>query len=270
MPANPAPKKIFGQNFLINKGICAKIADAAVPDKGCGVLEIGPGLGALTCELAARAQKVVALEIDRELIPQLEQNLSGFDNVEIICADALKTDLNEIIATRFAGMRAVAAGNLPYYITSPLVMALLERRLALESITVMVQRETAQRFCAKEGSRECGAPTFAVRYFSDPQILFDVSPGSFYPAPNVYSSVMRLRVLERPAVAPKDESFMFSLIRAAFSQRRKTAANAISSALGLDKAEILCALSNINVSETARPESMTLAQFCALSDALRA
>ncbi len=259
-----APKKLFGQNFLVNSGICEKIASECVPDAERGVLEIGPGMGALTRELAKRAKKVVAVEIDTELIPVLQENLREFDNVKIINQDVLKTDLHAILAEEFSGMKVTAAGNLPYYITSPILMQLLEQRVPVEYIVAMVQKEAAQRFCAQEGSRESGAVTLAIRYYSEPRILFDVSPGSFYPPPKVTSSVIRLDLRQSNA-KPADEKRMFAVIRAAFSQRRKTAANAVAAGLGLDKAVVAAALAEIGLDPSVRPEKMTLADFAALS-----
>ena len=262
-----APKKLFGQNFLVNAGICGKIAALAAPEAGFGVLEIGPGMGALTRELAARAEKVVAVEIDADLVPVLRENLAGFGNVEIVNADILKTDVAALIRERLAGLRVCIAGNLPYYITSPVVMMLLEQRLPAEHIVAMVQKEAAIRFCAPEGSRESGAVTLAIRYYSEPKLMFDVSPGSFYPPPKVTSSVLRLEV--RPStVAPADEKRMFAVIKAAFSQRRKTAVNAVASGLRLEKASVLRAFMQAGVPETIRPERMTLADFAALSGLL--
>ncbi len=262
-----APKKLFGQNFLVNAGVCEKIAELAAPEPGFGVLEIGPGMGALTKELAARAEKVVAVEIDSELIPVLKENLAGCGNVEIVNGDILKTDVAALIRERLAGLRVCIAGNLPYYITSPVIMMLLEQRLHAEHIVAMVQKEAAVRFCAPEGSRESGAVTLAVRYYSEPKLMFDVSPGSFYPPPNVTSSVLRLAVRRSPVV-PADEKRMFAVIKAAFSQRRKTAVNAISSGLRLEKASVLRAFGEAGVAETIRPERMTLADFAALSGLL--
>ncbi len=267
--AGLAPKKLFGQNFLVNQGVCAKIADACVPEPGWGVVEIGPGLGALTKELAKRAKRVVAVEIDTALVPLLQKNLAEFDNVEIVCADALKTDLHALLRERLGGLRVTAAGNLPYYITSPILMSVLESRLPVEQIVAMVQKEAAVRLCAGEGSRESGAVTLAVRYYSEPSLLFDVSQGSFYPPPKVTSSVIRLRVRPHEA-APADEAWMFSVIRAAFSQRRKTAANAISAGLGLDKAAVAAGIEAVGLNAAARPERMTLRDFAALSDRLAA
>lgn len=259
-----APKKLFGQNFLVNTGVCEKIANACVVNGEYGVLEIGPGMGALTKELAKRAKKVVAIEIDSELVPVLRENLAEYNNVTIINQDVLKTDLHAVIAEHFAGMSVAAAGNLPYYITSPIIMLLLEQRLPVEFIVAMVQKEAAVRFCAPEGSRESGAVTLAIRYYSEPRMLFDVLPGSFYPPPNVTSSVIKMDVRESLA-RPADEARMFAIIKAAFSQRRKTAANSIAAGLALDKAAVTAALQAAGLDPAIRPERMTLQDFAALS-----
>ena len=262
------PNKALGQNFLINDGVCCKIADAAVVSSDCAVIEIGPGLGALTKKLAERAARVIAVEIDDTIIPKLRENLKDCGNVEIINADILKTDVAALIAERCGGMRVAVAGNLPYYITSPIIMALLERRLPIERITAMVQKEAAARLCAADGSREGGAVTLAVRYYSEPRTLFDVSPGSFYPAPKVTSSVIRLEVLSAPRVAPKSEKLMFAVIKAAFCMRRKTAVNAISASLPADKARVARAIEAVTGDLNIRPERITLMQYAEISDML--
>lgn len=205
----------------------------AGPDTG--VLEIGPGLGVLTWELAARARKVVAVELDERLLPVLGETLAGFDNVKVIQADVLKIDLDALLRQEFPNMEVVICANLPYYITSPIVMRLLETRLPVKAITVMVQKEAAARICAAPGSRNAGALSAAVSYYAVPQILFPVSRGSFMPAPEVDSAVIRLDIRPQPAVSPVDEALFFKVIRAGFSQRRKTLSNSLSSGLGLAK-----------------------------------
>ena len=183
--------KSLGQNFLINPTVCPRMAEACGADENTGVIEIGAGIGVLTAELAKRAKKVVSLELDTRLIPVLAGTLEDFDNVEVLNADVLKTDLHELIASRFAGMRVVVCANLPYYITSPVIMYLLESRIPIDAVTVMVQKEAAARLCAPVGSRDAGAVTVAVNYYADAKKLFDVSAGSFMPAPKVDSSVIR-------------------------------------------------------------------------------
>ncbi|MEG0833400.1 MAG: 16S rRNA (adenine(1518)-N(6)/adenine(1519)-N(6))-dimethyltransferase RsmA [Oscillospiraceae bacterium] len=263
---NVRAKKSLGQNFLINQGVCEKIA--ALCPMGFGVLEIGPGLGALTTRLASRAKKVVAVELDADIIPLLRQKTEALDNVSIIEGDILKVPLAEIIANEFDGMRVAVFGNLPYYITSPVIMRVLEERLPVEFMVAMVQKEAGQRFCAAEASRAVGAVTLAIRYFCEPAVLFDVSPGSFSPAPKVTSSVIRLDVVKETRVKPKNEKNMFSCIKAAFSQRRKTAANAISSGLGISKELVSKALCEVGAQAASRPENLTLAQYAELSDRL--
>ncbi len=262
----PRAKKALGQNFLINPGIAPKMIAESGLESGYGVLEIGPGLGALTVELAKRAKKVLAVELDRDVIPQLRSNLEGFDNVEIVQGDVLELPLDQLLEQHLPGMPRAVFGNLPYYITSPIIMRLLEERLPVEFITVMVQREAARRLAAPERSREAGAVTLAVRYYSEPRVLFDVSPGSFYPAPKVTSSVLSLRVLPQPPVAPKSPERMFSVIKAAFSQRRKTLLNSLSASLPAERDRVSAALEAAGIPSGARPEQLGLREFAALSE----
>lgn len=263
-----ALSKGFGQNFIVNPGICPKIVEAAGIDETWGVLEIGPGIGVLTKELAARAARVVAVEIDERLPPLLAETLSDCHNVEIVQGDVLKTDLAALFAQKLAGLKIAVCANLPYYITSPIIMKLLEERLPIEHLTVMVQKEAADRLAAQPGTRLAGAITYAVHYYAAPRTLFTVQPGSFFPPPKVTSAVIQMTLHKTPPCTPKDEAHMFRVIRAAFSQRRKTAANAVSAGLSLPKARVLSALAAAGLSETARPEQLTLPQFAALSDAL--
>lgn len=260
--------KKLGQNFLINPSVCPKMAEmgGAAPD--VGVLEIGPGIGVLTWELASRAQKVVAIELDARLLPVLEETLAEFDQVKLIHGDVLKIDLAALLKEEFAGMEVVVCANLPYYITSPIVMGLLEEKLPIRSITVMVQKEAAVRLCAQPGTRDAGAVSAAVRYYAEPQILFPVSRGSFMPAPDVDSAVIRLDIRGTPAVSPLDEGFFFRVIRAGFSQRRKTLANALSSGLSLPKEQIFSAMEHASILPTARAEQLRLEDFCRLADCL--
>ncbi|MGN0691360.1 MAG: 16S rRNA (adenine(1518)-N(6)/adenine(1519)-N(6))-dimethyltransferase RsmA [Oscillospiraceae bacterium] len=260
--------KGLGQNFIINPSICPRIAEMGNARKGFGVIEIGTGVGVLTNELAKRADKVVAVEIDERLIPILDETLAEYDNVKIINEDVMKTDLKKVIEEEFSGLDTAVCANLPYYITSPIIMMLLESRLPVKTITVMVQKEAGVRLCAETGTRDCGAVTYAVRYYCTPELLFNVSRGSFMPAPNVDSCVIRLNVGDKPAVDVKDEDFFFKTVRGAFSQRRKTAANSISSALGTDKQTVTSAIEDIGLSLTVRPEQLTLEQMAALSDRL--
>lgn len=259
-------KKSLGQNFLISPSVCPQMADAACSDDDFGVIEIGPGIGVLTVELAKRAQKVVAIELDDRLRPVLSKTLGEFDNVEVIFEDAMKLDLHDIIATKFAGMKVCVCANLPYYITSPIVMMLLESKLPVETITVMVQKEAADRLCAKIGSREAGAVSVAVRYYSNPQMLFTVSRGSFLPAPKVDSAVIQLSVLKEPGVTVNNETNFFKFFKAGFSQRRKTLVNSVSSMLSIDKPTIISALEQCGLSTDVRTEKLTMEQLSAVSN----
>ena len=220
-PAGFDFKKSLGQNFLINDAICPAMAEAAC-DKNTGVLEIGPGIGVLTVELSKAAKRVVAIELDERLRKILPKTLCNCDNVEVIFGDAMKLDLSKIIAEKFSDcQRVCVCANLPYYITSPIIMMLLESRLPIENITVMVQKEAAQRLCAEVGSRESGAITVAVNYYAEPEILFSVNKDSFLPPPKVDSAVIKLNVRKKPPVKVDNEKKFFALVKAAFAQRRK-------------------------------------------------
>ncbi len=258
--------KALGQNFLINPAVCPRMAEACGADESTGVIEIGPGIGVLTAELAKRAKKVVSIELDTRLLPVLDETLAEFDNVKIINADVLKTDLKRVIEEEFAGMKVAVCANLPYYITSPVIMYLLESRLNIESLTVMVQKEAAQRLCAEVGSRDAGAVTVAVDYYSDAKKIFDVSAGSFMPAPKVDSSVIRLDVRKQPPIALDDEKLFFRMVKAVFAQRRKTASNSISAGMSLPKPLVLEAIASAGYNETVRAESFTLQELAALSN----
>lgn len=259
--------KTLGQNFLVNPSVCPRIAEDGIRDSRYGVIEIGTGIGVLTNELAKRAKKVVAIEIDERLIPVLEETLQEYDNVKIINDDVMKVDLHRLLEEEFKGMDVCVCANLPYYITSPIIMLFLEAKLPIRSITVMVQKEAATRLCAQVGTRECGAVTFAVRYYSEPKLLFNVSRGSFMPAPNVDSAVIRLEV-RPPEHRADDEAFLFALVKAAFSQRRKTLANPVSAALNIPKAQVLEALQSVGLKPTARAEEVQFDQFIALANEL--
>ncbi len=264
--------KSLGQNFLINPSVCPRIAEMGGANDNTAVLEIGTGFGVLTAELAKRAKKVVAVEIDKSLLPVLAETLAEFDNIKIINEDILKVDLPKLFAEEFEGMEVFVCANLPYYITSPILMHLMEQRLPISAITVMVQKEAADRLCAPMGSRDCSAITFAVRYYAEPKLLFNVSRGSFMPAPNVDSAVIRLDIKpERPQGVENDakEKFLFELVKAAFSQRRKTLPNPLSSGLKMSKAQIVSAMEQCGISPTARAEALTMEQYIALADALQ-
>ena len=260
--------KALGQNFIVNPSVCPRMADESGIDSESGVIEIGAGIGVLTAELAKRAKKVVCIELDSKLLPILDETLADFDNIEIINADVLKTDLAALIEKKFGGMPVYVCANLPYYITSPVIMTLLEGRLPLKAVTVMVQREAAQRLCAPVGSRLSGAVTVAVDYYAEARKLFDVSAGSFMPAPKVDSSVIRLDIREKPGIEVSDEKLFFSMVHAAFSQRRKTASNSISSGTGIPKAVVAEAIERCGFPPSVRAESMTDEQLAALCEAL--
>ena len=259
--------KALGQNFLINPSVCPRMAESAVEGEHTGVLEIGPGIGVLTRELLERAEKVVAVELDRRLLPVLDETLAEYDNLRVVNADVLELDLNKLIAGEFDGMDVAVCANLPYYITSPVIMKLLEDHLPVRTITVMVQKEAAVRLCAEPGTRDSSAITAAVRYYCTPELLFHVSSGSFMPAPRVDSAVIQLR-LHEPQVHPKDEKIFFKVIRAAFAQRRKTVLNSLSSSLSLDKTAMRAILESAGVDATARAERLTLGDFAAIADAV--
>lgn len=260
--------KGFGQNFIVNPGICPKIVEAAGIDKSYGVLEVGPGIGVLTKELAAAASKVASVEIDTRLPALLAETLAECSNVEIVQGDVLKTDLHALIAEKFEGLQVAVCANLPYYITSPILMKLLEERLPVKHITVMVQKEAAERITALPGTRAAGAISYAVHYYAEPQLLFSVQPGSFYPPPKVTSAVIQLVLRDKPAVDTPDEAGLFRLIRAAFGQRRKAAANSIAAGLGIPKARVTAALEAAGLPPLVRPEQLILEQFAALQGQL--
>ncbi|MBQ6816171.1 MAG: 16S rRNA (adenine(1518)-N(6)/adenine(1519)-N(6))-dimethyltransferase RsmA [Clostridia bacterium] len=261
-------KKALGQNFLINPGVCPKMA-AAAADSETGVLEIGPGIGVLTAELSSVAKRVVSIELDNSLKPVLEQTLAGKDNIEIIFGDAMKLDLLQIINTHFCDCKKVAVcANLPYYITSPVITMLLESRLPIDNITVMVQKEAAERICAKVGSRESGAVTVAVNYYAQSEILFGVSKNSFMPPPKVDSAVIKLTVRQTPPVALDNEKFFFKFVKACFAQRRKTLVNTVSNTLHIEKQAITNALTKLNLPLTARSEQLTMQNLADVANLL--
>lgn len=261
--------KGLGQNFLINPSVCPKIAEMGNANQDFGIIEIGTGFGTLTAELARRAKKVVAIEIDSRLIPVLDETLAEFDNIKIINQDFMETDLNKIISEEFSGMKVAVCANLPYYITSPVIMKLLESRVPIESITVMVQKEAGQRLCAEVGTRESGAITVAVNYYGTAKMLFNVSRGSFMPAPNVDSCVIRIDVNKNYLLEKNAEDFFFKIVKCGFAQRRKTIAKSISSQMNIEKSEIQNILKNMSLSETARTEQLNMNQLIQLSENLR-
>ena len=248
--------KGLGQNFLINPTVCPRIAELGNARPGFGVLEIGPGF-------------VVAVEIDQRLLPVLEETLADFDNVKIVPGDIMKIDVAALLRQEFGGLPVAVCANLPYYITSPILMLLLESRLPLTSITVMVQKEAAQRLCAQVGTREAGAITVGVHYYGEARQLFPVSRGSFMPAPNVDSAVIRIDLHENPHPEGLDEGFFFRMVKAGFSQRRKTLANSLASLLGIPKQAVYDALEQAGLAPAARIEQLTMEQLFALARILQ-
>lgn len=261
--------KTLGQNFLINPTVCPKIAELGGCGEGVCAIEIGTGVGVLTKELAKRCDKVVAVELDERLKPVLEETLAEFDNVEVIFADVMQTDLHKIIEEKFGGKETVVCANLPYYITSPVIMKILEERLPIKALTVMVQKEAADRICAKPATRECGAISYAVSWYSSPKILFRVNRGSFMPSPNVDSAVIRLDVKPERALARDEEKRMFRIIKAGFSQRRKQLANPLSGAFGVDKAALCDIFEQLKIKPTARAEELTLDNYAELAKLIK-
>lgn len=260
--------KGLGQNFLVNPTVCPRMADAVreSTDGKIGVLEIGAGVGVLTKELLERCEKVVCVELDTRLFPVLDDTLSGYDNLTLINADILKVDLEKVIEEHFEGVEIFVCANLPYYITSPVIMRLLEEKLPFKKIIVMVQKEAGDRLCAKVGTRESGAVTVAVNYYAKARKLFDVSRGSFMPSPNVDSCVIELDLTQKGDYKVKDEKLFFKMIKSAFAQRRKTILNSISSGMGIDKAKLSQAIENAGLSQTARAEALTMEELTDLSN----
>lgn len=262
--------KSLGQNFLVDPDVCPRMAEESGVHKEMGVIEVGPGFGVLTQQLALRAKKVVAIELDKRLPEVLAETLSDFDNVKVINADVMEIDLHKLIAEEFAGMDVVVCANLPYYITSPVIMKILEEKLPIQSLVVMVQKEAAVRICARPGNRECGAVSLAVQYYAEPEILFDVMRDCFFPAPNVDSAVMKLDVRSAPPAELDgiEEKLFFRVVHAAFLQRRKTVLNSLSAGLSMGKDKIKALLAAAEIPENARAEQLTLAQYGKLCQAL--
>ena len=263
-------KKGLGQNFLTSGDILEKIADAA--GNAEGIIEVGPGFGALTQRLAARADKVVAIEIDERIIEVLDYTLSDLDiessgrNVKIVQGDVLKIDLSELIKTEFEGMRVSLAANLPYYITTPIIARLLEEKLPLESIVIMIQKEVADRISAKPSTKDYGAISILCQYFTEPEIIAKVPASLFVPPPKVDSAVVRLNILDEPSVKVTNEDMFFKTVRAAFSQRRKTLLNCLSSFFAISKDELKKIGAAADVDMSRRGETLSLDEFARLSD----
>ncbi len=267
---NFAFQKKFGQNFLIDPRVLEKIIKAAEITEDDCVLEIGPGIGTMTQHLACAAKKVIAVEIDRALIPILQDTLSGWDNVRIINEDVMKVDLAKLAEEENGGKPLKVVANLPYYITTPIIMGLFENHVPLKSITVMVQREVADRMQVGPGTKDYGALSLAVQYYAKPYIVANVPPNCFMPRPKVGSAVIRLERYEEPPVKVKDEKLMFRIIRASFNQRRKTLANGLKNSAELDftKEEIAAAIAGIGKEPGVRGETLTLEEFARLADEL--
>ena len=264
-------QKKFGQNFLINTAILEEIIDAAHITKEDFVLEIGPGIGTMTQYLCEAAREVVAVEIDTNLIPILQDTLKEYDNVEVLNQDILKVDINRLAEEKNGGQPIKVVANLPYYITTPIIMGLFESHVPIDSITIMVQKEVADRMQVGPGTKDYGALSLAVQYYAKPEIVANVPPNCFIPRPNVGSAVIRLDRYAEPPVQTADEQFLFSVIRASFNQRRKTLVNGLSNAPGLNvsKEKIKEVLAQMELSETVRGETLTLEQFAQLADLLR-
>ena len=260
--------KAMGQNFLIAAWVPERIALEAGIDEGTGVLEVGPGVGCLTHELAQYAGKVLAVELDERLRPVLSETLADCENAEVLFGDVLKQNLPALVKEHFSGLRPVVCANLPYNVTSPLLTAFLEAG-CFETVTVMIQREVAKRLCAKPGTADYGAFTVFTQWHAEPEILFDVSPGCFLPAPKVTSSVVKLTVRKAPPAEVQSETRFFAVVRAAFNQRRKTLLNALSSGLsGFAKEQIAQAIADCGLDEKVRGEALGIAEFARLSDRL--
>ncbi len=257
--------KDLGQNFLIDDSVCPEMASHLGANDKTGVLEIGPGIGVLTKELCKTAGKVVAVELDKRLYPLLAETLGDYDNFELIEDDVMKINLTEIISEKFADCDSIKiCANLPYYITSPIVMMLLESNLPIDEIEVMVQREAAQRLCAEVGTRDAGAVTVAVNYYGEAEILFNVGKESFMPSPKVDSAVIKITVRKQKEFGIDNEKAFFTMIKGAFSQRRKTLVNSLSSTVGISKDKITSALDRLGISPTVRAEKMKMEDFVSL------
>lgn len=262
-------KKSLGQNFLTDSSVAPRMAEYTC-DNETGVIEIGPGAGVLTKELSLRSKRVVAIELDEKLKPILKKTLSGCNNVSVIFDDVLKTDLKKVIDENFSDCKSISVcANLPYYITSPVIMKLLKSKLPIKCITVMVQKEAADRICAKVGSRDAGAITAIINYYAVAKPLFFVPKEAFLPQPKVNSQVINLEIRKNPPVDIQDEDFFFKTVNACFALRRKTAVNSVSNALGIDKQTVKEIFTALNINETARGETFSIKTLADLSEKLK-
>ena len=260
--------KAKGQNFLTQAWVPQRMAQEAGVERDCGVLEVGPGIGPLTQQLCLRAGKVAAVEVDQRLRPVLAETLGEFENLEVVFGDVLKLDIPALVREKFGGLRPKACANLPYYITSDILAALLEAR-CFETVTVMVQKEVAQRICAAPGSEAYGAFTVFCQYYAQPEILFDVPAGCFIPQPKVTSAVLHLTVRDRPVCPVSDEKLFFRVVRASFAQRRKTLVNGLSGAFGsLSKEQLARCVADCGFAPNVRGETLSIAEFACLADAI--
>lgn len=261
--------KALGQNFIIDPDVCPRMADSLESDGSIGVIEIGTGVGVLTKELCRVAKKVVALELDKRLLPVLEETLGEFDNFEVVNADVLSVDLKSLIAEKFSDCSCVkVCANLPYYITSPVIMTLLESNLPIDEIVVMVQKEAGERLCADVGTRLAGAVTVAVNYYAESEILFSVDRTCFMPSPKVDSVVIRLKLRKEKPFKIENEKKFFTVVKCAFSQRRKTALNSISNTMGMEKSKIVQAFDKLKIEPNIRAEKLTMEDFINISNLL--
>ena len=261
--------KALGQNFLIDQTVLDSAIDASGIDEGYGVIEVGPGIGTLTAELSKKAGKVVAIELDRSIAEYLKKAFVAYDNVEIVQGDALKIDLKEIIEEKMQGLKVVVIANLPYYITTPLIMKFLEDDLPLESITVLIQKEVAERIVADAGTKEYGAISVAVQYYSSPEIIRTVPAESFMPPPKVTSAIIKMDIKNHTKPEVSNEKRMFRVVKAAFGQRRKTLVNALSSGFDVPKDELARIVTDVTGSEKIRGEQLDLRQFIQISEILK-
>ena len=260
--------KSMGQNFLIDPQVPYDIAAASRADGSCGVLEIGPGIGPLTAELAQRAGKVVSVELDKSLLPVLAETMAPYPNVEIVPGDVMKLDLDALVREKFAGLRPIVCANLPYNITTPVLTKLIETP-CFETVTVLIQREVARRLCAPQSYSDGGSFSLFLQYHMDAELLFDVPPEKFLPAPKVTSSVIRCVRRERPAVETADEAWFFKVVRGAFLLRRKTLSNSLAAALGMGKENVQAAIAACGFAPSVRGEQLTLEDFARLAEALK-